>query len=290
MSIFRQQSTVQIQHAIRAAIQGEFGPPACLPGFAEARAQCRIIAEVANCRCKHSRVARRDEQPAGTVGDDVTHARSGDRCRDHRQARAHRLEQDDAEGFGALDRRQAEYLGLRIGQGELRVVDMAGETYTMLDAQLARQRAQAGLAFAAADQEQTRFRRERECAQQHVETLVIAQAADGEQAQARARPCRGLCRSIFCRNFHFFNAAVVRWRLADPQRHDMGLAAPGRKRGARIAIRRRGRDDRIRAPQQCLLERAVERVHRAQRGTADVERHVGMPVHEPGQAPCGGCE
>jgi len=217
--------------------------------FAEARAQRRVIAEAANgcgeCRC----VARRHEQAADAVDDDVAHARSGDRCRDHRQARAHRLEQNHAEGFGTLDRRQAEYLGLRVGQGELRVVHMAGETQAMLDTQLARQRAQGGLAFAAADQEQARFRRERECAQQHVEAFVIAQAADGEQAQARAWPCHGLRRSIFCRNFHFFRTAAGRRRFADPQRHDVGLAAPGRKRRARVAIRRRGRDERIRAPQ-----------------------------------------
>jgi len=104
------------------------------------------------------RVVRRDQQPGFTVAHDVGDTRAADVAGDDRQSGAHGLEQYQTERFRTVDRWQAEDIGLRVGAGEHGVVDVAGETHTWFDAQLACERAQGCIAFAAADQQQLRLR------------------------------------------------------------------------------------------------------------------------------------
>jgi len=169
-------------------------------------------------------------------------------------------------------------LCLRIRESELRIVDVTGEVHTILDAQFAGERLQAGIAFAASDQQQADVGRLRKRTKQHIEAFVIAQAADGEHAQSTAGPFHGAGRSIFCGNFHFF-------QRAKPERNNVGFGMPRCKCGTRVAIRCRCGHDGLRASQQRLLEVAVETIHCPHRRAADIERHVGMPMHDPGQAP-----
>jgi len=122
-------------------------------------------------------------------------ANSGTRdcARDHRQARAHGLEQNQAERLGAFDRRQAENVRARIGIEQCRVasgvhIDAAGEAHARADAKIGSLALQRYTALSIANQHQRCVRAFAQRAQQHVEALEEAQSPDRKDTQSRARP------------------------------------------------------------------------------------------------------
>jgi len=143
--------------------------------------------------------------------------------------------------------------------------------HALVEAEPAHLLAQRRFALAAADQQQRQVGLSDEAVEQHLESLVMAEPSHGEQAALAGRPQR--CRHSRCFGF------------AERQRHDHGPVAPACERRARVAIRRRSRDDAVGAAQQRLFPGPIERIGRAQQAAAAVKRDVRMPVHDPGQPP-----
>jgi len=182
---------VQPQHAIRSPIQREFLLPALRAGCTHTRTQASVRSEPAQRVGQCCGVAGRHEQSRFAIANDEPDTRSGDRAGNRRQARAHRFEQHEAERFRAIGRRQAEHVGVFVSRVQCHCadrvhVDAAGETHTWFNAQAAGLLFQRAAAFTVADHEESRLGDIGDCAQQHVDALEVAQAADGEDAEGRA--------------------------------------------------------------------------------------------------------
>jgi len=186
MRSLRNDRAIQVQHAIRAAIQCELFAPAGRTASAEARANMLIARHAFKRICKGVVISGRNQDATDTIGDDVTHTGARNGARDHRKLRTHRFEQHHAEGLGAFDRWQAENLRFAVSACECRVIDVTGEAHARVDTEIARERLELRLAFAAADQQQAGLADPCDRAQQHIESLVVAQASDCEHSQVRA--------------------------------------------------------------------------------------------------------
>jgi len=103
-------------------------PPA-LTGHAQPPAQRHIADQAADRLGQRADVAGWQEQTGFAVLRDEADSRARDVARDHRQACAHRFEQHHAERLGAVQRGQAERIGLRIETEQCRVVDCTGHPY-----------------------------------------------------------------------------------------------------------------------------------------------------------------
>jgi len=137
---------------------------------------------------------------------------------------------------------------------------------------------QCHIAFAASHQDQIRTWRLRDGLQQHVEALVVAQPANREQTQAGAGPL------YHCGIYYICSIAGVG---GQPERDHPCLFAPRRQGNTGITIQRGSGNDGACALQQRLFPRPVKTVRHAQTIAAGVQGYVGMPMHQPWQAPRG---
>ena len=190
-------------------------------------------------------------------------------------AHGHGFEHADAEGFGPVERGQADQVALAEQKIPHPVRYAADQMNARLESQFGNQTLQPRSLGALADDGQLGLSL-RHGPDQHVQALVGGESAHAQNAQVFPAVPAGTDRARITPD----QALGV-----ETQRYHAALALPARQRAAALEVGRRGHDDLAGMGQQCLLERTIKRIEQAYHAVELGGGCIGLPLDNPRNPP-----